>query len=214
MNPNKIHKVNEQYLTEKIDEEVELEVKKGINLLNQIKKPIITFLGSHVGQKGDFNYDLAYKIGNELGKQGFAIMTGGGPGIMEAGNKGAKDANTTSIGITNYLIKGEAIEENYFTHKLDLKYMFVRRFILSIKSQALIIFPGGFGTFNEMFEFITIMQVNIVDKVPIILINKKFWEGLNKWMQTLPEQDMIKQEDLKLIRYADTFDEVMKILNN
>lgn len=207
-----MNKINEQYLSEFVDDEVKIEIEKGIQLLNHINEPIITFLGSHIGEPGDFHYDIAYNTAKELGKKGFAVMTGGGPGVMEAGNKGAKEAGVSSIGITAYLIKGEPVREEFMTHRLDLKYMFVRRFILSIKSQALIIFPGGFGTFNEMFEFITIMQVNMVDKVPVILVGKEFWKGLDTWMQTLPGQKMISQEDLDIIQYADSVEEIMELI--
>lgn len=207
-----MNKINEQYLSEFVDDEVKLEIEKGIQLLKHIKTPIVTFLGSHIGEPGDHHYDIAYDTAKELGKNGMAVMTGGGPGVMEAGNKGAKEAGVDSIGITAYLIKGEPVRDEFMTHRLDLKYMFVRRFILSIKSNALIIFPGGFGTFNEMFEFITIMQVHMVDKVPIILVNKKFWKGLDTWMRTLPEQKMISQGDLDLITYADSVEEIMNLL--
>ena len=201
--------INTKYLNEFIDNEVKADVDSGLELLNSIDSPIVTFLGSHVGVKGDSHYDIAYEAGKILGSKGFAVMTGGGPGVMEAGNKGAKEVGADSIGITAYLIKGEKVKENNLTHRLDMKYMFVRRFILSIKSQALIVFPGGYGTFNELFEFVTLMQVNMVDRVPIILIDRKFWSGLTNWIQTLVDKKMIEKSDLDLLEFADDVEELV-----
>jgi len=201
--------INTKYLNEFIDNEVKADVDSGLELLNSIDSPIVTFLGSHVGVKGDSHYDIAYEAGKILGSKGFAVMTGGGPGVMEAGNKGAKEVGADSIGITAYLIKGEKVKENNLTHRLDMKYMFVRRFILSIKSQALIVFPGGYGTFNELFEFVTLMQVNMVDRVPIILIDRKFWAGLTDWIQTLVDKKMIDKLDLDLLEFADDVEELV-----
>ncbi len=204
--------VNEKYVSQFTDDEVKEEVEIGLQLLDKIQSPIITFLGSHVGKTGDSHYDIAYGTGKELGKKGYAIMTGGGPGVMEAGNRGAKETGAYSIGITAYLIKGEPVNDENLTHRLDMKYMFVRRFILAIRSKALVVFPGGFGTFNEMFDFVTLMQVNMAEKVPVIVVDRKFWEGMFEWVNSLVDKKMIAKSDLSIFKFADSVEEIVTLI--
>src|SRR3989338_3593579 len=150
-----------------------------------------------------------------LGKCGYAIVTGGGPGIMRAANQGAIKAKAPSIGIMASLIKGESIKDRIFTKQLSYHFLFVRRFVLSIKSDALIFFPGGYGTLNELFEYIVLIQLGFIDRVPIICIDREFWDGMFKWLESKPNAFgyyIETQRDLKLIQLADSADEALKLL--
>ncbi len=206
-------KVNEKYLSKKTALKVEKEVLGGLKLLNKINRPIVSIFGSHLGVAGDKYYDSANEIAYALGKEGYAIMTGGGPGIMRAANGGAMKAKTESIGVIAGLIKGEKNDMSVFTHQISLEFVFVRRFILSIKSDALVFYPGGFGTLNELFEFLVLIQTGIDDKVPVILVHKKYWEGLDKWLKNITGT-YLSQVDLDLIQYADTKEDILKIIQS
>lgn len=141
--------INKQYLnTDWTVETVKEEINKGLNLLNKIDNKMITFFGSHRIQKSNKLYRDCEKLAFELGKRDYAILTGGGPGIMHAANSGATKAKAHSIGLTAELLTGEIVNEKIHTQKSSFKFLFVRRFIMSIKSEALIFYPGGYGTLN------------------------------------------------------------------
>lgn len=206
---------NSKYLSnpELTTKKVQAEIQKGIELLKTIRSPIVTILGSHKGAPGSPWYDHCHETVSHLGKQGYAIMSGGGPGIMHAANSGAKKAGVPSIGIKAGLIQEEAIKDPIYTHEVTFSYLFVRRFILSIKSEALIFYPGGYGTLNELFEYIVLMQTKMVDTVPVILVGKKFWKGMFTWLKEVNKEKYIRTEDLKLLKFADTKSEIMRIIN-
>ena len=145
--------INKQYLNpDWTVERARDELKDGITLLNKIDAKVITFFGSHrVAQKSK-DYQDCKNLAFKLGKMGYAIVSGGGPGIMHAANSGAMEAKTYSIGMVAELIKEEKVTDPIFTEKLFFKFLFARRFIMSIKSDALIFYPGGYGTLNELFE--------------------------------------------------------------
>lgn len=208
-----IHAVNQRYLHKGTAKLVEKEVLQGIKLLNSIDKPIITFFGSHSIPKSNSAYKNAFQTSKSLAEEGFAIMSGGGPGIMHAANAGAISAGVPSIGVMADMLVEERISDKIFTHQAAYKFMFVRRFILSIKSEALIFYPGGYGTFNELFEFLVLIQTGMIEKVPIILVDTKFWKGLDKWIQGLVDQKLIKKKDLNLIQHADTTKEILSIIH-
>jgi uncharacterized protein (TIGR00730 family) len=208
--------VNQKYLNSKfIADEVRDEVNKGLELLNTVKNPIVSVFGSHKPEPGDKFFDMAREFGFKMGKNGYAIVSGGGPGIMQAANQGATDAGAESIGIKAGLIKGEDMNEDIFTKELSYRFLFVRRFILSIKSDALVFFPGGFGTLNELFEYIVLAQLGFTEKVPMICIDRNFWDGLFKWLESNPKHlgyYINTQKDLGLIQFADTADEAMSMI--
>lgn len=209
-------KKNKQYLDDtKTVEFVKEEVDRGLGLLNKIEENIITFFGGHMVEKGSEYYEHCKKLAYELGKKKYAILSGGGPGIMHAANSGATDAGATSVGMQAELLKGERVEDDVFTDVLSFHYLFVRRFLMSIKSEALIFYPGGFGTLNELFEYAMLMQVGITDKVPIICVNKKFWEGMFDWLRDNPmkEEFLINDaDDLELLYFVDDVDEIINII--
>jgi uncharacterized protein (TIGR00730 family) len=194
---------------------IETEVTRGLALLNKIDKPIVTVLGSHKPKTADENYKHAKKLGYVLGKKGYAIVTGGGPGVMDAANKGAALARSQSIGIRAALLRNEKIRNPRFTHKLSYHFLFVRRFILSLKSDALIFYPGGYGTLNEFFEYLVLMQLGMMDQVPMICVGKKYWSGLFKWLHAIPKKAgyfIDPNVDLKLVTFAETVEDVVKII--
>jgi len=211
-----LHK-NKQYYsqTEWTVGKVKEEIDGGLNLLNKIDNKIITFFGSHrVSEKSNY-YKDCMNLAFELGKRGYAIMSGGGPGIMHASNSGATKAKVPSIGLRAELLTKEIIKDPIFTHKMTFHFLFIRRFIMSIKSEALIFYPGGYGTLNELFEYAVLMQTGIVDKVPIICINKEYWQGLLKWLKENPLKEdffISDLDDLNLLYFVDSIDEVLDIL--
>lgn len=214
----KLHKNREYYgNTEWTVDKVREEINDGLALLNRIDKKIVTFFGGHkVGQESKY-YSHCKKLAYKLGKKGYAIMSGGGPGAMHAANRGAKEANAPSIGLRATLMKGEKITEDIFTEELSFHFLFVRRFIMSIKSEALIFYPGGYGTLNELFEYAVLMQTGIVDTVPIICVNKKYWEGLFKWLKDNPLKNNFLidgKKDIGLLHFVDDVEEIIKIIEN
>ena len=125
----------------------------GLTLLNKINEPIVTFFGSHkVTPENEF-YQQARHTAFELGKRGYAILSGGGPGIMHAANSGAMEAGTPSIGLRAELLEEQEVIDKIFTHKLSFHFLFTRRFVMAIKSEALVFYPGGYGTLNELFDY-------------------------------------------------------------
>lgn len=192
---------------------VEREVSQGINLLSDIRQPIITFFGSHKTEDEAPYYKHAYETALKLGQLGYAILTGGGPGIMEAANKGGLDASVPSIGFKAGLIKNEEADPENLTESYAFNFLFMRRFFLGIKSEALVIYPGAFGTFNEMFEYLTLIQTGLVDRVPVVCVGKEFWEGLFDWFRNSPMKEgyfVDNKDDLGLIKIVDTVDEVLE----
>jgi uncharacterized protein (TIGR00730 family) len=145
----------------------------------------------------------------------YAILTGGGPGIMQAANTGAMNAKTISIGFKAGLLKREQfVTEDIFTHQLSFKFLFARRFSLAIKSHALIFYPGGYGTLNELFEYVTLIQTGMADPVPVICVNKKYWNGLFKWLNDyVLKEGFVKREHLKRIIFVETVDELVKVID-
>ncbi len=144
------------------------------------------------------------------------MITGGGPGIMEAANKGAHDNGGTSVGL-NIELPFEQ-QSNPFIDKqnsIDFDYFFVRKVMFVKYAQGFVVMPGGFGTLDELFEAITLIQTKKVDKFPIILVGRNYWQGLYDWIKnTLANQGSISPEDLQLIELVDTEDEVVQILTN
>ncbi|RMF54869.1 TIGR00730 family Rossman fold protein [Candidatus Woesearchaeota archaeon] len=200
---------------EKVIRKVEKELDSGLTLLNSINRKIVTFFGSHQVKKSSPYYKHCEQTAYELGKRGYAVLSGGGPGIMQAANSGAKRAGTVSVGLKAGLIKNERVSNSVFTKKLSFEFVFVRRFILSIKSEALIFYPGGLGTLNELFEYVVLMQTGITDRVPIICVNRDYWKGLFEWLEqmTFKQNFFINDiNDLKLLLFADNLDEIIKII--
>lgn len=177
--------------------------------------PCVTIFGSARTQGDADRYKLAVNIAKKVSEAGYGIITGGGPGIMEAGNKGAHLAGGISVGL-NIDLPFEQHDNPYIDEdkSLDFDYFFVRKVMFVKYSQGFVVMPGGFGTLDELFEAITLIQTHKIGKFPIILVGSDFWAGLLQWINsTMLNAGNVSPEDLDLIKIADTEDEVVKIID-
>jgi len=177
--------------------------------------PCVTIFGSARMTSENAYYKLATKIGEQLSLNGYGVITGGGPGVMEAGNKGAKMGGAPSVGL-NIDLPFEASSNAYIDQdkNIDFDYFFVRKVMFVKYSQAFVVMPGGMGTLDELFEALTLIQTQKIDKFPIILVGTDFWSGLIKWIkQTLLKEETISEKDLELISVVDSPSEVLEIID-
>ncbi len=190
------------------------EFVEGFERLSKIG-PCVSIFGS-ARTKSDHNYyKLAENIAYELTINGYGVVTGGGPGIMEAGNKGAHRGKGTSVGL-NIELPFEQNDNPYIDadKSLDFDYFFVRKVMFVKYSQGFVVMPGGFGTMDELFEAMTLIQTKKIGKFPIILVGKNYWSGLFDWIKnTLLEEGTISLEDLDLISLVDTEKEVIDVID-
>ncbi|MDH6251874.1 uncharacterized protein (TIGR00730 family) [Chryseobacterium sp. H1D6B] len=173
--------------------------------------PCVSIFGSARLKPGSKYYEMAVEIAEKITKLGFGIITGGGPGIMEAGNKGAFNAKGRSIGL-NIDLPFEQHFNPYInkSYSMNFDYFFVRKVMFVKYSQGFVVMPGGFGTLDELTEAITLIQTNKIGKFPIVLIGSEFWGGLLEWFRTtLVKEGMIAADDLNLYRVVDTADEAV-----
>ena len=182
-----------------------------------VHNPCISIFGSARTPNTHNNYKLASEIAQRIVDLGFGIITGGGPGIMEAANKGAQEAGGASVGLTIDLPFEE--NNNKYIDKdrmIKFDYFFVRKVMFVKYAQAFVVLPGGFGTLDELMEAITLIQTSKIKKIPIILVGTSFWSGLIDWLkQTLLEQNStISEGDLDLFSCVDTADEVIDLLKH
>jgi uncharacterized protein (TIGR00730 family) len=179
--------------------------------------PCVSIFGSARTEVGDKYYEMAVSIAKLITENGYGIITGGGPGIMEAGNKGAHLAGGTSVGL-NIDLPFEQKDNPYIDpdKSLDFDYFFVRKVMFVKYSQGFVVMPGGFGTLDEFFEAITLIQTYKIDKFPIILVGSEFWAGLIDWIKkvVLDQFKNISPEDLDLMHIVDSEHEVIEILND
>ena len=174
----------------------------------------VTFFGSARFDENDKWYKEARKLGKVLGEGGYTVVTGGGPGIMEAGNRGAMEGDADSIGLNIQLTFEQRINR-YVTKSIGFEHFFVRKVMLAYSSFVYVFFPGGFGTLDEFFELITLVQTKkISDKIPIVLVGKEYWQPLIDWM----EKDMygkfsaIDKQDMAIYKIVDTAEEAFEIV--
>ncbi|MDP3901466.1 MAG: TIGR00730 family Rossman fold protein [bacterium] len=185
----------------------------GFQFLADFKKTV-TFFGSARFPQNNQWYKEAQKLGYMLSKSGYAIITGGGPGIMEAGNRGAVGAKGDSIGLNIQLPYEQRV--NPFVKKaIGFHYFFTRKVMLSYSAQAYVFFPGGFGTLDEAFEILTLIQTHkIYDKIPVILVGKNFWGHIDQWFreQLVKEYKTIDPDDVELYKIVNTAQEAFDII--
>ncbi|MFT5752168.1 MAG: hypothetical protein ACI828_001383 [Flavobacteriales bacterium] len=179
--------------------------------------PCVSIFGSARTKPDHKYYKLATEIAEKIVDNGYGVITGGGPGIMEAGNKGAHLAGGTSVGL-NIELPFEQHDNPYIDSdkSLDFDYFFVRKVMFVKYSQGFVVMPGGFGTLDELFEAITLIQTHKIQKFPIILVGTDFWSGLLEWVKAtlLDSFETISAKDIDLIHLVDTSDEVLEVLNN
>lgn len=191
------------------------EFVNGFEKMSQIG-PCVSIFGSARTKPEDKYYKLAQTIAHKIVDHGYGVITGGGPGIMEAGNKGAHLAGGTSVGL-NIELPFEQHDNPYIDSdkNINFDYFFVRKVMFVKYSQGFVVMPGGFGTLDELFEAITLIQTKKIDKFPIILVGTEFWTGLMDWVKAtlLDKFGNISAHDLDLIHIVDNEDEVLGILD-
>ena len=178
--------------------------------------PCVSIFGSARTPNNDRYYKLAEEIAYLLTKSGYGVITGGGPGIMEAANKGASKGNGKSVGLNIELPFEQSANQYIDNDKLiNFDYFFVRKVMFIKYAQGFIVLPGGVGTFDELFEAITLIQTKKIGKFPIILVGKEFWKGLIKWIKNtvLEKESNISPEDLNLFSIVDTAEEALNIVD-
>lgn len=183
-----------------------LEFIRGFRMLHFVG-PCVTVFGSARFEENDKFYQLAVRVGERVSKMGFAVMTGGGPGIMEAANRGAKNVGGKSIGC-NIILPFEQHPNPYLDKWMDFKYFFVRKVLLSKYSYAFVVMPGGFGTLDEFFEALTLIQTKVMRRFPVVLMCSDFHEHLYEYVQHLAEYGTINKEDLDLFLLTNSVDEM------
>lgn len=189
------------------------EFVEGFDFLAKQTKTV-TFFGSARCSFASEGYKAARKLGYLLGKDGFTIITGGAPGIMEAGNWGAYEAGAPSVGL-NILLPHEERKNQYVKESIAFQHFFTRKVMLSAAAQAYVYFPGGFGTMDELFEIVTLIQTGkIANKVPIVLVGKTFWQPLMDWIfkAMWDENLFIDKQDMDLMQLVDTAEEAYEII--
>jgi len=178
----------------------------------ELDRPCVTVFGSARYEDGHEYYDLAREVGAELAKAGFAVMTGGGPGIMEAANRGAREAGGYSIGCNIQLPK-EQHPNPYLDRFIEFEHFFVRKVMLVKYSSAFVVLPGGFGTMDEAFEVMTLMQTDKLHDFPVVGMGGSYWGDLQRFMtDTMVPEGTICEDDLNLLSPADTAEQAVQII--
>jgi uncharacterized protein (TIGR00730 family) len=190
------------------------EIVEGYEELARIG-PCVAVFGSARLKPDDRSYQLAEEVAYLLTKKGFGIITGGGPGVMEAANKGAHIAGGKSVGLNINLPHEQGANPYIDPDKLlDFDYFFTRKLMFMRYSQGYVVLPGGFGTLDELFEAITLIQTNKLVQFPVVLIDKSYWSGLIDWIkERVLEEMMISEEDLEIFKVVDTVSEAVEVID-
>lgn len=185
------------------------EFVEGFETMSRVP-PAVSIFGSARCKPGSEVYASAEKLGAMLARRGFGVITGGGPGVMEAANKGAAEAGGTSIGL-NIFLPAEQIANPYQNISLDFRYFFVRKVMFVKYAFAFVCFPGGFGTANEFFEAMTLIQTGKSERFPVILIGSQYWKPLIDWLQNpLAREEYIGPNDIELCHITDDLEWTVK----
>jgi uncharacterized protein (TIGR00730 family) len=187
------------------------ELVEGFDKLSDIG-PAISIYGSARVRPDDGLYQQTREIAHRLGELGFAIVSGGGPGVMEAANQGARDAGVTSVGL-NIELPEEQVSNPYTTKSITFRHFFVRKVMLVKYATAFVIMPGGLGTLDELTEILTLMQTHKIKPFPIILFGSEFWRGFLDWLRNVVlARELVSEEDFDLLRICDDADTVVEIV--
>lgn len=184
----------------------------GYEFLGKLEQDV-TIFGSARTKPGSKFYEAAYKLGKLLGQNKYTVVTGGGPGVMEAANKGAFEVGAKSLGL-NIKLPAEQRLNPYVTGSIGFHFFFTRKVMLTSPSAAFVFFPGGFGTMDEFFEIVTLIQTGKMEKVPLVLIGKDFWSSLNNFVKygMLDNEKTIEKEDMSLYQIVDTAEEAFSLI--
>lgn len=183
------------------------EFLRGFRVLHFVG-PCVTVFGSARFAEDHRYYQLARQVGSQLSKIGFTVMTGGGPGIMEAASRGAKEAGGYSIGC-NIMLPLEQEPNPYLDHVLTFKYFFVRKVMLVKYSYAFVVMPGGVGTMDELFEAVTLIQTKKIQNFPVVLMGTEYWQPLDRLLKRMAKAGTIDKTDLSLLLLTDSVDEAI-----
>jgi uncharacterized protein (TIGR00730 family) len=187
------------------------EFVEGFDALAQVGPAVSIFGSARVGRRNRY-YGAARRLAAELARQGFAIITGGGPGIMEAANRGAKEAGGVSIGCNIELPFEQGLNE-YVDLGMEFRYFFVRKVMFVKYAEGFVIFPGGFGTLDELFEALTLIQTGKVEHFPVVLYGREYWEGMMQWIRERPlYEEKVSPEDLDLLTITSDIDEACEAI--
>jgi uncharacterized protein (TIGR00730 family) len=190
---------------------IQAEFVEGFGLLAELGQAVSVF-GSARAKPGSAEYECAEKIGKGLAEAGYAVITGGGPGIMEAANKGAASAGGVSVGLGIELPLEQGLNE-YVEIGLEFRYFFVRKTVFVKYSQAFVVMPGGFGTLDELFEAVTLVQTGKITQFPIVLVGSEYWSGLRSWVNnTMLADGKISPGDPDLLQVIDDPAEVVQVI--
>ncbi len=191
------------------------EFKRGYDIIKKHPRSV-SILGSAVLKPDDKNYQMAESLAGRIARElKYAVVTGGGPGIMEAANKGAFEAGGASIGFAIKL-PNEQYKNKYLTDHVIFEYFFTRKTLLFCSAESYIYFPGGFGTLDELFEVLTLIKTDKIPRVPIILVGKEFWQPLLDYIkkELFEETKTISEEYLGIYKIVETEDEIINIIKN
>lgn len=176
--------------------------------------PSISIFGSARARPGDPSYETAREIAQRLAAAGFGVITGGGPGVMEAGNRGAREGDGLSVGLGIELPFEQGMNE-YVDLGVNFRYFFARKTMFLKYSLGFVVMPGGFGTLDELFEAVTLVQTKKVSSFPIVLVGRDHWDGLDRWIRgTLRESGMIGEADADLLTVVDTAEEAIEAVRS
>jgi hypothetical protein len=188
------------------------EFVEGVDALHDLG-PAVSIFGSARIKPNDAVYKKTEKLAELFVKNGFSVITGGGGGVMEAANKGAADAGGTSVGL-NIILPFEQKPNSFSNVKLDFKYFFIRKVMFIKYASAYIILPGGFGTLDELFEAVTLVQTRRIKSFPLILVGSEYWAGLIEWIKDkLLGEKRISPEDLEILQIMDDPEEIVKAVH-
>ena len=189
------------------------EFVEGFDALADVGPAVTIFGSARVGRRNRY-YGAARRLAAELARQGFAIITGGGPGIMEAANRGCKEAGGLSIGCNIELPFEQGLNE-YVDLGMEFRYFFARKTMFVKYAEGFVIFPGGFGTLDELFEALTLIQTGKVQHFPVVLYGRDYWNGLIEWIRERPlAEEKISVEDLRLLTITDDIDEACEAITH
>ena len=192
---------------------IQSEFVEGFDALHELE-PAVSIFGSARTKPGSDMYEKGVELGRKLVERGFAVITGGGPGIMEAGNKGAYEAGGTSVGLGIELPHEQGMND-YITLGINFRYFFARKTMFLKYSKGFITMPGGFGTLDELFEALTLIQTGKVNNFPMVLFGKEYWTPLMDWVRhTLLEGEYISAPDLDLVTITDDVDEAVAAMGD
>lgn len=185
---------------------------KGLKILRTFAQGVTVFGSARIPENSKY-YKLARELGKRLAENGHAVITGGGPGIMEAANRGAYEYGGRSVGL-NITLDHEQFPNPYLTDTMEFHYFFARKVMLVMSSKAYAVFPGGFGTLDELSEIMILMQEDKMPKMPVFLVGKSYWRPLYRyWERRLLKDGMINSRDLKIVKLTDDIEDIVKAAN-